>query len=524
MRRLGCLVLVMFSAPQPGQGSSPWAQKTNTAPFGTPGSMNFGNTSFGAAPATPAQSQPGFLQPQGNNAFTPQTKLQTPQSPFAFGQPGAAGTPQNPSEMQYSPAPSQPMNAQQSPMQPGQAPVNYLPGYLSKMRGAERVSPSDSPQPSSSTHRPIESTSPPARDADTSLALASKDTQPGARTAPSTSPVNRFSSSFFNTSLGPDDSRLVQTPPPPGSGVREGSIFGYGGLRGSRKQDEPDPSAVLRAPSEPPTSAPASHFFGTDYGGSAMDDDDAPPVDTLTDMAQQPALAFDTSLSGRPAAPPEKESTTEAPLGQRTVLVFGFPAHLYARVVEQFATIGGLQASEEVPLELTASETPGATDVKPTQGALPSVVRLIYAAPYQALMAVRRSGQPFANACMLGVRWESDALHELSLVKGLDAPLVENSGPAPTAPSTPAVNRVPADTKVTPLFGRPIDVVGTPVSAMARKNPSTPAMTPLRAAVHASEAWWRGGPVATAPEAVVPGAPAPPKSVLGRLADGLFGW
>ena len=109
--------------------------------------MNFGNTSFGASPSTPAHGQPGLLQPQGANAFTPQSRPQlSPQNTVQLGQQSALATPQgqhNPSSLQtnspYSPAPQPSMNAQPSPMQPGQAPVNYLPGYLSKMRGADRV-------------------------------------------------------------------------------------------------------------------------------------------------------------------------------------------------------------------------------------------------------------------------------------------------------------------------------------------------------------------------------------------------
>ena len=139
-------------------------------------------------------------------------------------------------------------------------------------------------------------------------------------------------------------------------------------------------------------------------------------------------------------------------------------------------------------------------------------------------MAVRRSGQLVANTCMIGVRWESDALHELSQIHGLDAALLGQSDAKPPAPSTPAPTRAPLQNKSTPLFGRPIDVVDTPISALAQKNPSTPGLSPLRAAVSAGEAVWRNTLGGTPANASQPGAPPASKSVVGRLADGLFGW
>lgn len=318
-----------------------------------------------------------------------------------------------------------------------------------------------------------------------------------------------------------DDSRFAHSPPPANKG-REGSIFGQGGLRGTRKQEDPDRSYLLRAPSEPAT-APSGNFFGTEANTSAMDDDDAPPADALTDVAQQAPLAFQASLSTRVAATPEK-APAETPIAQRVVLVFGFPGYLYTRVVDHFAAIGGLQKSEEVPLDHAQSDLLATTDGKPPKGALPSIARLTYSAPYQALMAVRRSGQLVANTCMIGVRWESDALHELSQIRGLDAALVGESDAKPPAPSTPAPARAPLQNKSTPLIGRPIDVVDTPISALAQKHPSTPGLSPLRAAVSAGEAVWRNTLGGTPASAAQPGAPAASKSVVGRLADGLFGW
>lgn len=140
----------MFSASQQAQGGSPWAQKTTATPFGSQAGMQFGNPSMGASPATPAHGQPGLLQPQNAHAFTPQNRPQqqsmAPQTTPQWGQQTTLGTPQNQQNTSlfagnapYSPAPPQPLSAQPSPMQPGQAPVNYLPGYLSKMRGNERV-------------------------------------------------------------------------------------------------------------------------------------------------------------------------------------------------------------------------------------------------------------------------------------------------------------------------------------------------------------------------------------------------
>lgn len=344
--------------------------------------------------------------------------------------------------------------------------------------------------------------------------MAGKDAGTGARTMPSSSPSHFLSSAFFNND---ENAR----------GTREGSIFGGGSLRGHRKQEDGDRSMSVRAPTSPPAVS-QTPFFGTDYGASAMDDEDAPPQEALGDVTQQPMrMSFTQSVVANSASSPlavssRDKAQTDAPLEQRVVLVYGFPAYLYDRVVEQFASIGGLLKAEDLsnPPSQKAADEAG-SQLGPASH--PVVVRLTYAAAYQALLAVRRSGELLANSCMVGVRWENEGLHQLSLVKGLDAPLGQHTD-ATQGPMTPAPNRTaqPAS-KTAPLFGRPIDVVGTPVSALART--STTAASPLRAVVQAGEALLRGSSHTGASARQAPTGPvAPPSGVLGRLADGLFGW
>ncbi|WFD00504.1 hypothetical protein MYAM1_003253 [Malassezia yamatoensis] len=511
----------MFSASQHAQSSSPWAHRTSAAQAGSQvagqGQLGHPTPSFQNAPATPGQAQAGHFDSshgQQGNFFPPQHG----QSIMQHSQPSTPQWGQNnqSNATTFSPASQQPLGAQASPMQPGQAPVQYLPGYLTKMRSSERTS--------SSSYRPAESDSPPTRDADTSLSFSGgKDAQGSMRGMPSASPVNRFSSSFFHTSMNTDDRRTnSNTSSNPHHAHREGSIFGYGGLRGSRKREDMDRSVALQTPTEPPTAALSSDFFGADYHSNAMDDEDAPPAEALSDVANHAPLA--SSITTQPSTSMEK-STQQAPIAQRVILVYGFPSYLFSRIVDQFSAIGGLQRSEEVPLDHTQADLLASPDGKLPKGALPSVARFTYTEPYQALMAVRRNGQLVGNSCMIGVRWESDALHQLGLIQGIDAVLLKEQDSKPSVfPSTPSSSRTQAQKKDLPQFGRPIDLVDTPITAINKTSHTTPGLSPLRAAVHATEALWRSNLGNSSSKPSQPGVPPASKSLIGKLADGLFGW
>ncbi|PKI84730.1 hypothetical protein MVES1_000893 [Malassezia vespertilionis] len=484
----------------------------------------------------------GFgVQTPGNHMLTQQ---QTPNTSMTWGQSPFGPSQQTLPDGQFAP-PAQHFGAHPSPVQPGQAPIHYLPGYLSKMRGtAER-------QPSGTMGRPLESTSPPStREADTSLSLSAKDLQGAARLQPSSSPTHRFSSAFFNTSLGRSAEIDAAHMTPAAEGMREGSIFGAGGLRGSRRaMDDADRSMSVRPMTSPQVNGSAA-FPPSDTFLNAMDDDDAPPPEALGDLTEQTIPSFATTLASaspnvtaQPSKSKSSAPTDDVPLAQRAVLVYGFPANLTSRIIDMFTTIGGLEKAEEV--HLGGSSSREASDARKAggTGTQPSIVRLTYRAPYLAMHAVRRSGEAIAHACMIGVRWEDPAVHELSLVKGLDAPLMfSGQGNAQTStglPGTPAVGRTMGamgsaaqERASTPLIGRPIHVVDTPVAALAahpsKNSAATTLESPLKAVAHASSSLWRnsvGTGNSTRNAEAQTGMPTqPPASLLGRLADGLFGW
>ncbi|WFD19678.1 hypothetical protein MCAP1_001914 [Malassezia caprae] len=520
----------MFSGLQ-AQAHSPWGQK-NTRPgtFGAGGAQN-------ATPSTPAHAQPSnWLQTQSSPA--PNATLGTPGAPpagtgllgtpqqgavppslmgMAASQP-AFGSPMTPSHGHPGVVPgvASPSDAHASPM--SQAPVAYLPGYLSKMRGS-------SDRAGASAHRSAETTSPVVKaEADTSL-LSGKEPA-HARTMPSSSPTHGFHSSFFSrNSMELGDAARAATP---AASVREGSIFGHGGLRGSVKQED----SADRAPGSPPTHATPA-WGGNDslsFVAHAMDDDDAPPQETLSDVAHMQPRSLEAAgaasagrASRADAAAARDARPAEAPLSERVVVVYGFPAALRAFVVEQFGSLGGLVSADDVDTGAAGH----------AQGALVPV-RLTYAEPVQALHALHQTGKSIAGTCLIGVRWENDAMHEQSLVQGLDAPLLASAGAAAHAaaggaaqpaavPATPAHSaRLPA--KGTPAFGRPITKVDSPVAALAQpaaKSGATP-HSPFRSVVHLGESLWRGSVGAQDTATAAP--PSAPSGVLGRLADGLFGW
>ncbi|WFD30507.1 hypothetical protein MSPP1_001528 [Malassezia sp. CBS 17886] len=550
----------MFSAPP--QTSSPWGQKNEAAPD----AARVGGASGAGAGAGPGLSSwlqtqsspgPGFAvsgaaAPGLAQAGAPSQAMASPaQSTLSWG--AQTATPQAPSAtapMSFSPhqfasSGQEFLPAQQSPMQTGRAPVQYLPGYLSKMRNSDRGNPPG--------NRTAEPTSPPMSwEGDTSLTMTSKDAPVGARAGHAASPpTNRFSSSFFNA--GADGARFSRVSSSPSMGVREGSVFGHGGLRGTRKHSEdPDRSLSLRPPTSPPMGA-AHANESLSLAADAMDDDDAPPIDALADVTQ-PVSAFGAPATARVDTDAVTKQTPgiSASLEQRTVLVYGIPAFLRTLVVERFASIGGLLATDEVHF----GDLQALADAALREGGrtLPLVLRLTFSEPFQAFLAVRLSGEVVAQACIIGARWESDAMHQLSLVKGLDAPIMARHhdgirdvpNVADAAPATPGrspaawssvhgkraaslANSTDRRHGASPLIGRPISMVDTPVAALARQKESA-VSSPLRTVVHAGESLWRqsfgashaaSSPGATPQSSTTPGQPA---GVIGRIADSLFGW
>lgn len=517
----------MFSS-QP-QASTPWAQKST--PFGTPVAQQPAQSVSGAAFGTPgatAFATPNAAMGTPGAAFgTPSAPQGTPSAPWLYTQQspapaGAGAVPQGAADALQA-------HATQSPADQG--PVGYIPGYLSRLRGGDR--------PATSATRG--DASPPTREADSSLSFSTRDIPSLA--VPSSSPSTRFSSSFFN------GDRVSRSPSV--ARYREGSIFGSGGLRGSRREDV-DRSMSLR-PVSPQEASPA--FASEPFAfGPSLEDDDAPPQETLAEVAAPqgvpgpfsasagaPAPASATAPAGATAtgaaaagAAAAAPQPTQAPVSQRAVVVFGFPRYLRDSVLGFFAS-DALMSAQDVDIGAVPAGVP--LDV------LPAATRLEYAEPLHALHALRRNGE-FVAGALVGVRWEDDGMHHVSVEKGLDAPLQGVPvGAAPAAPATPAraapgAARPAATPAGTPLIGRPIEVVDGSSSVLARppKSGASTSTTPLRAVANMGESLWKSMSAApnapgTAPTtAGAAGAPhpaphpAPSTSVFGRLADGLFGW
>ena len=303
--------------------------------------------------------------------------------------------------------------------------------------------------------------------------------------------------------------------------------------------------AADRSMSRPPTSPPLAASLASSAAAAvtavpsfdAMDDDDAPPQQTLHDMPQAQSRAFDSSmtsgmLSSSVGAADDSSSSARmpvsgqpSPLAHRSVLVYGFPPLLRSVVVEQFSALGGLESVDDVSINPAQEKT----------------LRLVFHEPIQALQAVSQNGRTLAGTCMVGVRWENDAMHQQCLVGGLDAPLLGVSSgaafdpnvPPPmasTAPATP-VSQLRASsarhTAGTPAFGRPIDKVESPGSALAQPTKDTAKSSALQSLWNMCPSMWNGHtPSSTKPmdASIELGSKPKPTTLLGHLAEGLFGW
>lgn len=470
-------------------GAGPWIQ-TQTSPgpsaplFGTPGAAGQQQSTL--------FSTPQHTSPQAFAGFSPTQA--TTQSPFATQLVPTA-----------SPAGAQPWTAAQaSPM--SQAPVAYLPGYLSKIRGGDRSM--------VNTNRSAETVVSPVvkAEADTSSILLPKEHVATSTAAPA-SPPNGFHSSFFARS-SIDAGEPTRSPPPPGNGMREGSIFGYSSLRGSRPppaQDEGDRS-VSRAPTSPLLPASLTNSAFSHVGADVMDDDDdAPPQQALQDMPQTHLRAFDTSTASIARLPEKTQvgapTSQGAPIAQRSVLVYGFPPLLRSVVVEQLAALGDLETVDDVS----------------TVHAQDKTLRLVYREPVQALQAVLQNGKSMAGTCMIGVRWENDAMHQQSLIRGLDAPLLGTNSmdtkvAAAAVPSTPVTKANPPST---PAFGRPMEKIDTPGSVLAQPAKDASKKSTLQSLMNVRASIFGTAPQ---PKDTPLDVNAKPASLWGYVAESLFGW
>ncbi|PWN50911.1 hypothetical protein IE53DRAFT_74566 [Violaceomyces palustris] len=113
-------------------------------------------------------------------------------------------------------------------------------------------------------------------------------------------------------------------------------------------------------------------------------------------------------------------------------------------VLDLFTSIGGLEGAEAVDLgggrSLSTGVAPQGLQQQQQEHQhqqppeAPCIARLTYSAPYQALRAIRRNGEIVSGACIVGVRWEDDNLHQISLTGGIDAPFF-GGGPITSSPS-----------------------------------------------------------------------------------------
>lgn len=401
-------------------------------PFGTP-SMHGGGSTPAGMHTNSVFSTPQHSVPQQFPGFSPS---QSTASPFAVQQPLGPSGGGVPSPAAHGAHGAQwgsgivggSVGMQASPM--NQAPVSYLPGYLNKIRGGDR--------PNATSHRASDAVTAPAvkTEADTSSILHTKE-RASSTVAPSSSP-NGFHSSFFSRS-SMDGGESSRSPPPANAG-REGSIFGYSSLRGSRPppvQDDFDRS-MTHPSTSPPLPASLSSAVFPPASADAMDDDDAPPQQALQDMSQAHLRVFDTSVVSSSSVSEATQPTDAAisahspqatPLVQRSVLVFGFPALMRPAVVEQFAALGSLESVDDL-------SAPDAQD---------KTLRLVFREPAQALQAVLQNGKSVGGVCMIGARWENDAMHQQSLVHGIDAPLLSSSSiDTKSVPSTQIQPKVPS--------------------------------------------------------------------------------
>lgn len=522
---------------------------------------------FGQQPQAQQYNQMGsFAQPQqqqaqpyaaGQSSFGYQQQHQQPQQ---VGQWGAYGqqqqqqqqqpyphTQQAPSYGNYNSSHSQIQQYQpnMSYSQPGQQGIEhhqattaspaqhtYLPGYLSRLKSQRPYSPSatrhahDGSSPDGSPQEDLSvgiagtgtSTTPNLRSSRDDGRRTSFDASPagiGGASASSahppggpTSPVQGFSSSFFNTSPGGDDGRSL---------AGNESIFGAGGLRGGGRNRKslfgvsgrgadgltgtPSRDGMTRSSSFLRSSSVGSPPSGDrrhPYDGDE-DDDDAPPSEALTDAAGPVGASSSGRGSGAgmandggdgssymgavhgntpanvalggPKARDMIEDGGQSASSTSTLcvlLLYGFPASGRHAVIAHFSSVGEVVSQESL---------------SGTEDASSECVRITYASPLSSLRALRRSGELVAGIAYVGVRFADDTLHREMLLNGLNA--VARSGsqslggsgieakPSSSSTATATVNSssgAGAKRASTPYnassFGRPISIIDSPGAAL----------------------------------------------------------
>lgn len=376
--------------------------------------------------------------------------------------------------------------------------MSYIPGYLSRTKivkpyklPARQVEPT-SPEAAQDVDTSITFGTPASKSGKEDSTPSSKgQASPTGRFSSSFFNDRRDDASFTRAgSVGPGT---------PWRGGKE-SIFGAGGLRGGRQSATPAPATASATPArKTPAESPArsSRSFSTPPATSTSfsaapgsmdqdDDEDAPPNQRLEDQASAAAKSSflgissegsftnnlrspyntDSSsaqlLPGRSTlttpsstaafsrtspsvttvsatdgvlSPDSAESDTALGLAQRTVLVYGYPTWMEKAVLELFASIGGVELVEAIDLTGSGSAQEQAAD-QPSAPPLSCCTRLRYTEAFQALHALRRSGEIVAGACMVGVRWEDDNFHQVALTNGADAVFRMDVFPSRHTPET----------------------------------------------------------------------------------------
>lgn len=252
------------------------------------------------------------------------------------------------------------------------------------------------------------------------------------------------------------------------------SIFGTGGLRGSRRGNTPANSGNLSSSrsirdgsygglggsSHPANSPPRGGAGGID------EDDDPPPIEGLTEtipssfnnnsfsspsnnhlqgqnQSSSPArfgastsnnqIDPDTSFNpfivnnqnvgnspsnNRPGSYGVGNSNNNqsnlAPSSQRSVVLYGFPSSLSQAVLEHFSNMGEVESSSLFnPLD------PSSTNVNGGGVGGVESMKLVYLQPWSALRAVRRSGEIVAGTCFVGVRFLDEGLNREAVLNGV---------------------------------------------------------------------------------------------------------
>jgi hypothetical protein len=258
-------------------------------------------------------------------------------------------------------------------------------------------------------------------------------------------------------------------------------------------------------------------------------DEDAPPTSSINDIPtetnvdsgpnrfqpRKTTVENTFSLSRRHT---RTSSTTQIP--QHTfVVVFGYPADKFSLTAEYFKSLG--EATEpEKHLEITNCFRIGYVDIG------------------DAMRAVRKNGEVFAGSWMIGAKWADPAQAEAMIGQ----PVVRNTPLSTTVlqmnDATPNGNEMSIDEPHTTQSNSTYSTVGTPI----KLAPSTSAFrkqvggSASKPSTPQTQKGWAGSVLPTTPSSmsssllpsgITPSTPvgqSPNKSVVGQVADLIFGW